>query len=116
MYTERIETLQKEVNKLHVQLDQQIQIENNVREKSEKNRKKAEEMELMVHKGSEIERKELIEMQIKLSQITQEKTIKEEYHKKQVLDLKQSLQSELLEKERLQVEVKSSNERHSHEL
>jgi hypothetical protein len=39
-------------------------------------------MELMVHKGSEMERKELIEMQIKLSQITQEKTIKEEYHNK----------------------------------
>ena len=91
MYTERIDTLQKEVNKLHVQLDQQMQIENDVREKSEKNRKKAEEMELLVHKGSEMERKELIEMQIKLSQITQEKTIKEEYHNKQVLDLKQSL-------------------------
>ena len=68
-----------------------MQIENDVREKSEKNRKKAEEMELLVHKGSEMERKELIEMQIKLSQITQEKTIKEEYHNKQVLDLKQSL-------------------------
>ena len=47
-----------------------MQIENDVREKSEKNRKKAEEMELIVHKGSEMERKELIEMQIKLSQIT----------------------------------------------
>ena len=55
-------------------------------------------------------------MQIKLSQITQEKTIKEEYHNKQVLELKQQLQSEILEKERLQVDLKSSNERHSHEL
>jgi len=45
----------------------------------------------MVHKGQETERKELIELQIKLSQIQQEKTIKEEYHNKQVLELKQNM-------------------------
>ena len=43
---------------------------------------------MMVHKGQETERKELIEMQIKLSQLTQEKTIKEEVSNKQILDLK----------------------------
>lgn len=32
MYTERIDTLQKEVSKLHVQLDQQVHIEREVRE------------------------------------------------------------------------------------
>jgi hypothetical protein len=68
-----------------------MQIENDIRLKSDKNRKKAEELELLLHKGQDMERKELIEMQIKLSQLTQEKTIKEEYHNKQVMELKQSL-------------------------
>ena len=54
-------------------------------------------------------------MQIKLSQLTQEKSIKEEFHNKQVMDLKQSLQNEILEKERLQIEFKSMNERNIHE-
>ena len=73
MYTERIDSLQKEVSKLHVQLDQQAHIEREVRDKNDQNRKKAEELQLMVHKGQETERKELIELQIKLSQIQQEK-------------------------------------------
>lgn len=71
---------------------------------------------MMVHKGQETERKELIEMQIKLSQLTQEKTIKEEVSNKQVLDLKQRLQDEMLEKERFQADVRAASERHNHEV
>lgn len=88
IYAERIDGLQKEVSKLHVQLDQQTHIEREIREKSDTHRKRAEDLELLVHRGQETERKELIEMQIKLSQITQEKTIKEEFHNKQILELK----------------------------
>jgi|TARA_B110001450_G_C17525441_1_gene442340 hypothetical protein len=89
MYTERIDALQKEVSKLHVQLDQQAMIEREVREKSGANQKRAEELQLLVHRGQETERKELIEMQIKLSQLTQENAIKDQFHSKQLLDLKQ---------------------------
>lgn len=39
-----------------------MQIEADVREKAEKNRQKADDLQLMVHKGQENERKELIEM------------------------------------------------------
>ena len=42
----------------------------------------------MVHQGKDGERKELIELQIKLSQVQQEKSIKEELHNQQVLELK----------------------------
>ena len=96
-------------------MDQQKHIERDLQEKSDRNRQRAEELELMVHKGKEGERKELIELQIKLSQMTQEKPIKEEYSSKQLLELKQQMQSEMLEKERLQIEVKSLEERNMHE-
>lgn len=115
MYTERIDMLQREVSKLHVQLDQQIAIERELREGNEHLRVRADELNLIVHKGQETERRELIELQIQLSQLTQEKTIKEECHSKQVLDLKHRLQDELLEKERLQIENKAMLERHNHE-
>lgn len=62
IYSERIEGLQKEANKLHVQLDQQTHIERELREKSNQHRQKGEELEILVHKGQETERKELIEM------------------------------------------------------
>lgn len=101
MYTERIDSLQKEVSKLHVTLDQQTAIERELREQNDHNRQRADELTLHLHKGQETERKDLIEMQIKLSQLNQEKSIKEECHNKQVLDLKQRMQDEVLEKERL---------------
>lgn len=69
-------------------LDQQTAIEREVRDQNDLNRARADELQMMVHKGQETERKELIEMQIKLSQLTQEKTIKEEVSNKQILDLK----------------------------
>ena len=65
-----------------------MHIEREVREQNDQNRKKAEELSLIVHKGQEGERKELIEVQIKLSQLEQEKAIKDEYHSKQVMDMK----------------------------
>ena len=100
--------MQREINKLQVQIDQQAHIERDLRDRGDTNRKKAEDLQMMIHKGSENERKELIELQIKVSQLTQENTIKDEYHSKQVLELKTSLQSEQLEKERAQMEFKSS--------
>ena len=115
MYTERIDILQKEVSKLHITMDQQMAIERELRESNEQNRLRADELQLFVHKGHETERKEMIEMQIKLSQLQQEKTIKEECHNKQVMDLKHKMQDELLEKERLQIELRALSERHTHE-
>jgi hypothetical protein len=67
MYTERIDSLQKEVGKLHVTLDQQSAIERELRDQNDHNRQRADELQLMLHKGQEQERKELIELQIKLS-------------------------------------------------
>mmetsp|Transcript_36983 Transcript_36983/g.56658 ORF Transcript_36983/g.56658 Transcript_36983/m.56658 type:complete len:96 (+) Transcript_36983:446-733(+) len=67
IYQERIDNLQAEVNKLHVQLKSQMEIEKELREKSDAHRKKAEELQLAVHKSQDVERKELIELQIKLS-------------------------------------------------
>lgn len=90
-------------------------IEREIREKSNTNQKRADELQLLVHRGQETERKELIEMQIKLSQLTQENTIKDQFHSKQLLDLKQQLQEEIIEKERLQIEQKSAAERHQHQ-
>ena len=37
---------------------------------------------MLVHKGKDGERKEMIEMQIKVNQLEQEKQIKEEMHNK----------------------------------
>ena len=90
-------------------------IERELRETNDQNRNRADNLNLLVHKGQESERKELIELQIKLSHLTQEKTIKEECHNKQILDLKHRMQDELLEKERLQIENKAMAERHTHE-
>ena len=55
-------------------------------------------------------------MQIKLSQLTQENGIKDQMNNKQLLDLKQQLQDEIIEKERLQIAVKSADERHVHQM
>ena len=115
MYTERIDILQKEQSKLHVQLDQQLAIERELRESNDNNRMRADELSLVVHKGQEAERKELIELQIKVSQLTQERTIKEECHNKQLLELKHRMQDELLEKERISIENKALAERNTHE-
>ena len=42
-------------------------MEKDLQEKADKNRERAESLELMVHKGKDVERKELIELQINLS-------------------------------------------------
>ena len=82
MQNERIESLQKEVNKLHIQLDQQRMIERDLQGKADKNRERADNLEFVVHKGKDSERKEMIELQIKLSQVEQELSIKEDMNNK----------------------------------
>jgi hypothetical protein len=42
-------------------------IERELRESNDQNRMRADELSLLVHKGQESERKELIELQIKVS-------------------------------------------------
>lgn len=51
MYTDRIDSLQKEVYKIHIQLDQKGLIEKDIKEKNELNMKKVEELQLALHKG-----------------------------------------------------------------
>lgn len=51
IYTERIDILSKEVSKLHVTLDQQTAIEREVRDQNDHNRARADELQMMVHKG-----------------------------------------------------------------
>lgn len=82
MQAERVDLLQKEITRLQSQLDQQKIIEKDLLERAEKNRERADGLELMVHKGKDGERKEMIEMQIKVNQLEQEKSIKEEMHNK----------------------------------
>ena len=62
MYSDRIDSLQKEVQKLHIQLDSHNHIERDIKDKNELNMKKIEELQLALHKGQETERKELIEL------------------------------------------------------
>ena len=115
IYTDRIDSLNREQNKLTVQLDHQVSIERELREKLEAQRKERDELKVAVEQSKDGERKELIKIQIELNSLKQERTIKDEFHSKQIYELKEQVQQEVLERERSQLALTTAEERAQHE-
>lgn len=116
LFSDRINILEKEVSRLEVQILQNKQIESELREKNEQLRQRNDQLQLDVFKMGDAERKTSIELQIKANQLKQELDVSSSHFKSQTIDLSQQLQTAILAKDKLQLELTQATERAKHDL
>ena len=91
LWKDRAQQSSNEMERLRVQLQEargQLEDEATARDKY---RKQADDLEGMLHKGKEVERKELVQLQFRITELMQETKISADHHGKAAREMKTEL-------------------------